>query len=248
SKSKAAALVVATALLIAAPLAVLAADRFQDVPDSNIFHEDIAWLADGGVTLGCNPPDNDEFCPTDNVTRQQMAAFMHRLAENRVVDAGTLEGHAAADLTPDLSYGAGLDSVEFSGFDVITVRSVTVDAPDSTGGAVVAEGYGDIVGNGSTVDDARSFACWISDDPNSTSSNEGAHVSVAQGTTISQNVFATNFATSTALELEAGESASLHLLCRDTAGGTGNLFRVSNAQLSAMFLPGEGHTIEITEP
>src|SRR5690606_25139077 len=67
------------------PLAVIAADKFDDVPDSNIFHDDIAWLADADVTRGCNPPDNTQFCPDDNVTRGQMAAFMNRLANNRVV-------------------------------------------------------------------------------------------------------------------------------------------------------------------
>ena len=48
-----------------------------------------AWLADNGVTLGCNPPANDQFCPGDNVRRETMAAFMRRLAENQVVDAKT---------------------------------------------------------------------------------------------------------------------------------------------------------------
>jgi hypothetical protein len=30
------------------------------------------------VTLGCNPPANDKFCPDDKVTRGQMAAFLTR--------------------------------------------------------------------------------------------------------------------------------------------------------------------------
>src|SRR5690606_38286311 len=71
------------AVLVITPLVVVAADRFEDVPDSNIFHDDIGWLADAGVTRGCNPPENTRFCPDDGVTRAQMAAFMRRLAENR---------------------------------------------------------------------------------------------------------------------------------------------------------------------
>lgn len=55
-----------------------ASDRFNDVPDSNIFHDDIDWLADAGVTLGCGGGD---FCPKDSVTREQMAAFMHRYSK-----------------------------------------------------------------------------------------------------------------------------------------------------------------------
>ncbi|MGH8911697.1 MAG: S-layer homology domain-containing protein [Acidimicrobiia bacterium] len=51
---------------------------FTDVDSSNIFESDICWLADQGITRGCNPPANTEFCPTDPVTRGQMAAFLHR--------------------------------------------------------------------------------------------------------------------------------------------------------------------------
>ncbi|MGB9357303.1 MAG: hypothetical protein WCC01_01995, partial [Acidimicrobiia bacterium] len=40
-------------------------------------------------TAGCNPPANDRYCPGNNVTREQMSAFMHRLAVNQVVDAAT---------------------------------------------------------------------------------------------------------------------------------------------------------------
>jgi hypothetical protein len=35
-------------------------------------------LANAGVTRGCNPPDNDRFCPEEVVTRQQLAAFLRR--------------------------------------------------------------------------------------------------------------------------------------------------------------------------
>jgi S-layer family protein len=46
--------------------------------DFSIFENDIEKLATAGITLGCNPPDNDQFCPTNIVTREQMAAFLHR--------------------------------------------------------------------------------------------------------------------------------------------------------------------------
>ena len=57
---------------------VVAASSFTDVPDSNIFSDDIEWLAVMGITQGCNPPVNDEFCPSDLVTRGQMAALLVR--------------------------------------------------------------------------------------------------------------------------------------------------------------------------
>lgn len=74
-------LVATLALVLAVPIAVFAAHSFQDVPDSNQFHGSISWMKDNGVTVGCNPPANTEFCPKDNVTREQMAAFMRRLAQ-----------------------------------------------------------------------------------------------------------------------------------------------------------------------
>jgi LmbE family N-acetylglucosaminyl deacetylase len=42
------------------------------------FVQDIIWLADEGITAGCNPPTNTNFCPDNNVTRGQMAAFLVR--------------------------------------------------------------------------------------------------------------------------------------------------------------------------
>lgn len=46
--------------------------------DGNTFEADIEWLGATGVTRGCNPPANDQFCPSDFVTRGQMAAFLVR--------------------------------------------------------------------------------------------------------------------------------------------------------------------------
>ena len=75
-------------LVLAIPAVVLASHRFTDVPTSSSFHDDISWLADAGVTLGCDA-SGTAFCPTDAVSRQQMAAFMRRLAQNEVVNADT---------------------------------------------------------------------------------------------------------------------------------------------------------------
>ena len=58
-------------------LPVGSARSFVD-DDGSVFEDDIEWLASVGVTVGCNPPDFDEFCPSSPVTRGQMAAFLHR--------------------------------------------------------------------------------------------------------------------------------------------------------------------------
>ena len=52
-------------------------DLFVDDDDS-IFEADIDKLGANGVSLGCNPPVNDRFCPGEYVTREQMAAFIRR--------------------------------------------------------------------------------------------------------------------------------------------------------------------------
>ena len=89
---------VALAAFLLLPMTAFAATDFVDVADNNKFKDSIAWMAENGITRGCNPPANDRFCPTANVTRQQMAAFMHRLALLRVVDAGSVQGLTAAEL------------------------------------------------------------------------------------------------------------------------------------------------------
>jgi hypothetical protein len=66
---------------------------FDDVPLGHTFYTDIEWLAAEGVTKGCNPPDNDLFCPDASVTRGQMAAFLHRAL------AGTLTAGPSPDFT-----------------------------------------------------------------------------------------------------------------------------------------------------
>lgn len=83
-------LIVAVTALIVAPLTAIASHSFTDVPDGNTFHDDIAWLADANVTRGCNPSEgNTEFCPGDDVTREQMAAFMRRFAQYLGAEDGT---------------------------------------------------------------------------------------------------------------------------------------------------------------
>lgn len=51
--------------------------RFQDVPPNNAYYAFIDRMAARGITLGCsaNPP---LYCPSDSVTRGQMAAFLVR--------------------------------------------------------------------------------------------------------------------------------------------------------------------------
>jgi len=54
-----------------------ATDHFTD-DASSTFEDDINAIADEGITRGCNPPANTRFCPTRDVTRGEMAAFLRR--------------------------------------------------------------------------------------------------------------------------------------------------------------------------
>jgi hypothetical protein len=52
-------------------------DLFAD-DDGTAFEADIQKIAIAGITKGCNPPDNNLFCPDDLVTRGQIAVFLVR--------------------------------------------------------------------------------------------------------------------------------------------------------------------------
>jgi 5'-nucleotidase len=87
------AMVVAVAMVILTPVAVIAAGGTYTDDDDSVFEMDIEWMAENGYTTGCNPPANDQYCPDEAVTRDQMAAFLSRAL-------GLTEG-AGADLFTD---------------------------------------------------------------------------------------------------------------------------------------------------
>ena len=112
-----------TAVMLAIPGITIAGHRVNDVPSSHTFHDDISWLADEGITRGCNPPANDEYCPDEDVTRGQMAAFIRRYANTsdpRLVGSENSDG-SLRDNTWE------------------TLDSITIDAP-ADGGALLING------------------------------------------------------------------------------------------------------------
>ena len=52
-------------------------DRFVD-DDTSIHEANINLIAAAGITKGCNPPDNTNYCPRRSVTRGEMATFLVR--------------------------------------------------------------------------------------------------------------------------------------------------------------------------
>lgn len=74
--------------------------RFHD-DDGSTFEADIEWIADRGITRGCNPPANTEFCPGAVVSRGEMATFLVRAlglaaSRNDTFDDDTGSVHEAA--------------------------------------------------------------------------------------------------------------------------------------------------------
>jgi serine protease len=80
--------------------------------DGSTFENDIAWLSGAGITKGCNPPLNTNFCPESYVTRGQMAAFMVRALGYTDRGAGDL-------------FGDDDDSVFEADIDKLAVAGVT---------------------------------------------------------------------------------------------------------------------------
>ncbi len=68
-------MLLAVLLTLGIPAGAFASDRFTDVPTDSIFHSAINAIAGAGITLGCG---GTNYCPSANVNREQMAAFMHR--------------------------------------------------------------------------------------------------------------------------------------------------------------------------
>jgi hypothetical protein len=127
------AMIVGVTALVVAPLTAVASHSFTDVPDNQTFHEDIEWLKDTGVTRGCNPPANTEFCPDRFTSRGEMAAFMKRYAAfidaedgtpGQADNADTVDGFDASSLVR--AEGSATDNPSESDG---TVESVTIDAP-----------------------------------------------------------------------------------------------------------------------
>jgi Peptidase family M23 len=59
------------------------AGRFRD-DDGDVHEKNIDIIADWGITKGCNPPFNDDYCPYRLISRGEMAAFIARALDLKV--------------------------------------------------------------------------------------------------------------------------------------------------------------------
>lgn len=94
------AIAVGAMAVLSAGTAVAGHARFTDGPFGN-HAAGVHFVGDAGITAGCTPTT---YCPTQSVSRAQMATFLHRLSGNAPgvppsVNAGALDGATVDDLT-----------------------------------------------------------------------------------------------------------------------------------------------------
>jgi len=146
------------AVVMAVPIAVFASHSFTDVPDTNEFHGSIEWLKNNGVTVGCNPPANTQFCPDDAIPREQMASFMRRFAQTF--------GNVGVNVTDptDTVDTTGTTFVELATIDTapISEAEVVLNAHVTLSKAATAEGtYELIIARASCDGTALGSASWL---------------------------------------------------------------------------------------
>ena len=91
----------ALTIVVAAPCG-----GFADVPGSDPFCNDVEWIRNRSVTVGC---ETDRYCPNAAVDRGSMALFMRRLADAVLPLIGTTEQALTVNLdaAPIVCAGAG---------------------------------------------------------------------------------------------------------------------------------------------
>jgi hypothetical protein len=89
-------------LLLAVPGVVVANHQFSDVPNSNVFHDDIGAVAGAGVANGFG---DGTYHPAAAVTRQAMAAFLHRIGGRLGLAIGGAPSTSSVGVAAGFLYG-----------------------------------------------------------------------------------------------------------------------------------------------
>jgi hypothetical protein len=208
---------------------------FTDVPDSSPFHDDISAIAGAGITAGktCDPPGSaPTYCPSEPITREAMAAYVHRgfdrlgwgysnytelseaapyqfLAPITVTTGGVPGGTQIVLLTAQLNVSAKEASTGCPCNVLFKFRNSTDDDP---GGVPISPGVWVTTDNGSHLGDSTGALTWAASVPAATTLTfwVGAELS---GTTpvdvlVSSSAIVAPFGSTGASTLAAGEGAS----------------------------------------
>ena len=118
--------------------------QFYDDDDS-VHQDNIDKIYAAGITVGCNPPYNNQFCPNQSITRGQMAAFIARALGLTEVSGEAvfddLDGHQFANavdkiMTAGIGFGCSDASfcpdrpLERDEMAEMLVRAFDYDNPD----------------------------------------------------------------------------------------------------------------------
>jgi subtilisin family serine protease len=96
----------------AAGVARVLAD-FTDVPPSHLFHNPIVDVALAGISTGCGAGN---FCPSDAVTRAQMAVFILRAVHGAAYKPPAASGTLFSDVPPGTFLGDWIERFAVEGF------------------------------------------------------------------------------------------------------------------------------------
>ena len=117
-----------------------------DDDDSSIFEADIEKLARVGITKGCNPPSNTNFCPDDPVLRDQMATFLARAYD--IHSTGTTTSSTVGDTTTTIEDTTTTTEVTTTTTEATTTTTTTLPgeeawstAPTDMDTGLVSAGY-----------------------------------------------------------------------------------------------------------
>lgn len=117
-------------LALILPATALASHVFSDVPNTMSGHNAIAAVAGARITVGCTPTT---YCPTANVTREQMAIFLQRglsrVAGAQDLAAGTLTDVDETQNSMTMTIGGNSGGTQFVKVDA----SFTGEVQDATG-------------------------------------------------------------------------------------------------------------------
>ncbi|WP_052665377.1 S-layer homology domain-containing protein [Nitriliruptor alkaliphilus] len=112
--------ILAAVAVLSVPIAAFATHVFDDVDDGSVHAPGIHYVADTGITLGC---DANNYCPGDTLTRAQMGTFLYRSSGN---DPATPPSVNAASIA---SIAQVSDSNTIAGS---AVNTASVSCPEGT--------------------------------------------------------------------------------------------------------------------
>jgi hypothetical protein len=91
-------LLLALAGLLSVPTVALANHVFSDVGDGSVHAPGIEYLADTGITAGCDEGPPPRFCPGDSLTRAQMGTFLYRSSGHDPATPPSVNAASIADI------------------------------------------------------------------------------------------------------------------------------------------------------